>query len=234
MKIFTTVFHLGDETNKKLFAVSVHTGWTGKGPGRPGTILHNGPTDKDPMFAAAGEEFGEPGSTISPNSAITLPPLSAGAPGGRCTEIMRSTTSQGTAVFRFTIEVQQGDGSLQRENFEWQKCKGEEAKIIDPPWKTGFKLVRLSHRPSSSVGEKSQEVTSEGLEVVATFFWNDSWSLMDPFKLEFMGSGRTGALGDRFALMTIITGLRLQWLRIQSRTKERNIQRGEARFVPGA
>lgn len=52
----SATFHLGESADQRLFAVSTHTGWGRKS--RPGIILHNGLTDKDPMLAAAGEQPG--------------------------------------------------------------------------------------------------------------------------------------------------------------------------------
>ncbi|KAI2638973.1 hypothetical protein GGS26DRAFT_543466 [Hypomontagnella submonticulosa] len=228
-----SVFHLGDSANKRLFAVSVHTGLGGKGPGRPGMILHNGPTDKDPMLAASSDEG--KASTYSPNSIITLPALSNGASGGYCTEIMRAARSLDTAVFRFSIEVEQKE--LRREDFEWRKSKGDEVKdFVEPPWKCGFKLVRLSTQQNSTSNGSaaSQRVTSADQEVVAVFVWSSTWSVMAPFRVQFRGSGRDGSLGERFTLMTAITSLRLWWLKLQGRTSESTIAAGEVGLVPGA
>ncbi|KAI0386658.1 hypothetical protein F5Y04DRAFT_242075 [Hypomontagnella monticulosa] len=225
-----SVFHLGDDANKRLFAVSVHTGWGGKGPGRPGMILHNGPTDKDLMLAAAGEE-GEKASTYSPNSIITLPALSGGAPGQYCTEVMRASKNMDTVVFRFSIEV--GQKELHREDFEWRKSKGDEVKdFVESPWKCGFKLVRLSTHQNG--GSSSQKAAGTEQEVVAVFAWSSTWSVMTPFKVQFRGSGRDGALGERFTLMAVITSLRLWWLKQQGRTSENTIAAGEAGLVPWA
>ncbi|OTB16650.1 hypothetical protein K445DRAFT_21604 [Daldinia sp. EC12] len=234
-KMITPVFHLGDTTDKRLFAVKVHTGFSGYGPGRPGVVLHNGPTDKHPMLAAAGDEYYA--SSLSLNGIITLPSLSDGTAERTCTEILRAATSLDTVVFRFSIEVGPNNNELWREDFEWRKSKGNEDKdLVDAPWKCGFKLFRLSPQTgkgSNTPNETLQKIATKDQELVAVFAWSNTLHLMDPFKIEFRGNGKTGALGERFALMTVITGLRLWGLRAQRRTSESKVAAGEAREVPG-
>ncbi|KAI1465990.1 uncharacterized protein F4812DRAFT_91938 [Daldinia caldariorum] len=237
-KMITPVFHLGDPTDKRLFAVKVHTGYGGYGPGRPGVVLHNGPTDKYPMLAAAGDEHYA--NSYSLNGIITLPSLSGGTTAdGNCTEILRAATSPDAVVFRFSIEVGPGQ-DLWREDFEWRKSKGceEDKGLVGAPWKCGFKLFRLSPRSGKDLDPDPangtlQKSAPKNQELVAVFAWSSNLNLMDPFKIEFRGSGRTGVLGERFALMTVITGLRLWGLKAQRRTSESKIAAGEARCVPG-
>ncbi|KAI1380901.1 hypothetical protein F4677DRAFT_405059 [Hypoxylon crocopeplum] len=230
----TMVFHLGEPANKRLFAVSTHTELNGKGPGKPGIVLHNGPTDKYPMLAAAGREPNA--DFLSLNSIIILPSLSGGTTGKNCTEIMRAGTSSDQAVFRFSIEVGQSK-DLRRENFEWRKCKGDEVKsLVDPPWSCGFKLVRLPYHPGDNANSEdgtSSNVTDQNQEVIAIFAWNPNWSMMHPFKIEFRGSGQTGAMGERFSLMVVITGLRLWYLKHQGKASRNTIRHQELGIMPG-
>ncbi|KAI0885673.1 uncharacterized protein GGS22DRAFT_199880 [Annulohypoxylon maeteangense] len=217
----STIFHLGSTINKRLFAVSVHTGFGGKGPGKPGVILHNGPSDKDTLLAAAGDENG---NLSSLNTIITLARPSGDISDESCTEIMHAATSFGTVTFRFSAETRQKQG-MRREVFEWRKSKGDEDRnLIDPPWKCGFKLVRVTD-------ETPQGSTSEGPEIIAVFAWNSNWSVMNPFKIEFRGSAQAGELGEKFALMVIITGLRLWSLKHQGRTSETTIAAREAELA---
>ncbi|KAI1808149.1 hypothetical protein F4811DRAFT_503159 [Daldinia bambusicola] len=168
------------------------------------------------MLAAAGDEYRA--NSYSLNGIITLPSLSGGtAEEGSCTEILRAATSLDTAVFRFSIEVGPGN-ELWREDFEWRKSKGseEDKDLVDAPRKCGFKLFRLSPQtgkdsnPGNALVENS---ATKDQELVAVFAWSSSLHLMDPFKIEFRGSGRTGVLGERFALMAVIEGLRLWGLK---------------------
>lgn len=226
----TTTFLLGNDLNKQLFAIGVHTGMGGKGPGRPGVILHNGPTTNDPMLAAVNDENG---NLLSLNSIITLAQSPGNASGEYYTEIMHAATSSGTATFRFSTEVEQKQG-IRREDFEWQKSKDEDKASVESPWKGGFKLMRLSRQ--SGKGASADEGTSQGSsgevpEIVAIFAWNSNWSVMNPFKIEFRGSGQTGQLGDKFAVMAIITGLRLWWLKHQRRTSKDGIAAREAELA---
>ena len=228
----SATFHLGESADQRLYAVSTHIGWGRKG--RPGIILHNGSTNKDPMLAAAGEEPGW--NDFSPNSVMMLPPL-PGSPQERCTELMRAGVSEKIVHFRFSIEVGHGK-KLQREDFVWQTCKGEEAKkLVDEPWECGFKLMRLPDRAAGRSGEGSKEAPSlpgEGQEILAVFAWNRGWSLTNPFRIQFVGSGRRAVMGERWELMVVITALRLWWLKRQGRVSPNVVVSGEAGIVPGA
>lgn len=228
----SATFHLGESADQRLYAVSTHIGWAKNR--RPGIVLHNGTSDKDPVLAVAGEEHGW--NDFSPNSVITLPPL-PGSPQERCTEIMGAGTSGKTVYFRFSIEVGHGK-ELRREEFVWQACKGEEAKkLVDAPWECGFKLTRLSDQAGPSNGESHKEVpgvTGDGQEVLAIFAWNRGWSITNPFRVQFVGSGRGAVMGERWELMVVITGLRLWWLKRQGRVSERVVASREAGAVPGA
>ncbi|KAH9999745.1 hypothetical protein F4779DRAFT_604991 [Xylariaceae sp. FL0662B] len=215
----TREFHLGEDNNRRLYCVSTHAGLTDWGPGKPGIILHNGPTGKHPMLAAAGEEPNW--NSFALNSVITLPSLSR-APGQTSTEVMRASTTQNTVRFQFSVEV--GHGTyLRREDFEWRKSKGDDDKgLVEPPWTCGFKLMRLSH-PEKDGSE----------EVLAVFAWNHGLSLT-PFRIQFRKGGLADVLGERFALMVIITALRLWGLKHQGRTSSSTVASGEAGIVPGA
>lgn len=217
---FTRVFHLGDTVNHKLYAVSSYAGISSRSRNGSSVVLHNGPSDDDPVLAVAGED-----STWSYGSAvsiITLPPL-ASTPGSRgigattptetdaAREVMQPSllSDLKTVVFRFSIEV---GNRNRRESFEWRKIEGEE---LDSNMKHGFKLVRLRSDliPFRGDGEHGDE--SE--EPVAKVGWKHAWSLK-PFTIQFLGAGLTGELGDRWALMAVMTGLRVWYLDMQKRT----------------
>ena len=225
-------FHLGESPDQRLYAVSTHLGWGSKG--RAGVVLHNGTTSKDPMLAAAGEEPGW--NDFSLNSVIMLPPL-PGSPHENCTEIMRTGVSGKVVHFRFSIEVGHGK-ELRREDFVWQTCKGEEAKkLVGGPWECGFKLTRVDNQVEGGSGAASKEAhgqTTEGQEILAMFAWNRGWSITNPFRIQFVGSGGRAVMGDRWELMVIITGLRLWWLKHQGRISPSVVVAGEAGVVPGA
>lgn len=200
----TRTCHLGDSTNHKLYAVSSYAGLDNKGPGGPCIVLCNGPSEQDPPLAVAGEA--ENWNAQSTTSVITLPPLSPGVDTAQkwttssVPEIMRAhlTDDRRIASFRFSVEVDQKDGGYQREEFEWRKRSKDQ---LDG-FKNGFELVRRNSVPQ---------------DVVAIIGFKGMVSFSKPFKIEFVGSGVTGKLGDRWSIMVIITALRLWVLGLQDR-----------------
>jgi hypothetical protein len=189
---FTKTFHLGQSKDNPLYAVRAHTGWSGT----PGIVLHSGPSDKDPPLAAAGNE-----SKWSTHSTVILPPL-PGSNGDSSSEFMRTNVGWKTVTYPFTIEV--GDGMhIRRENFEWRQSRGGEIKELDK-YSRGWKLVRLGQHADGAGGERSDRslgATSDGKEIVAVWTWHTGWSMTKALKFQFMGSGLTGEMGERWAVM---------------------------------
>ncbi|CAJ2513325.1 Uu.00g014440.m01.CDS01 [Anthostomella pinea] len=210
----TFTFHLGDESDREMFAVRAHTGLAGGGPGRPGITIHNGPTDKHPLLAAAGQEGG-----LSPYSVISLPPF-PGSSDNLSTETMRAAMRRACLTYRFTIEVGESP-AWQRQEFEWRKCEGGEGnELFDSPFTCWFKLVKRSEQGGAAAESKALDEgghigpNSQGDVVVAALGWHGTWT-MTPFRLQFMGTGLTGVFGRRWALMVIATALRLWTLKYQ-------------------
>lgn len=200
---FTRTFHLGQSKDNPLYAVRTHSGWSGT----PGITLHNGPNDDDPPLAAAGNE-----SKWSNHSIIILPPL-PGSDAESSSEFMRTNVNWRSVTYPFTIEVGEGR-KLRRENFEWRQSRGEEIKEIDKHSR-GWKLVRLgafAQGPGGERSERSLGATSDGKEIVAVWAFYSGWSLTKSFKFQFMNSGLTGELGERWAVMAVITSLRMWYL----------------------
>jgi len=52
-----------------------------------------------------------------------------------------------------------------------------------------------------------------------------SWNRL--LSLELQGAGRTGELGDRWALMVVMTALRIYWLRSYGKTGKGAVRVGE-------
>ncbi|KAK9771986.1 hypothetical protein SCAR479_11305 [Seiridium cardinale] len=200
---FTKTFHLGQSKDQPLYAVRTHTGWSGT----PGIVLHNGPSDKDPPLAAAGDE-----NSWSKHSTIILPPL-PGSDAKSSTEFMRTNVSWKTVSYPFTIEVGHGPNA-RRENFEWRQSRGGEIKELDKHSR-GWKLVRLRANAEGSGGERSARshgATSDGKEIVAVWTWHSGWSMTKSFKFQFLGSALTGEMGERWSVMAVITALRMWYL----------------------
>ncbi|KAI1777239.1 hypothetical protein F4818DRAFT_341597 [Hypoxylon cercidicola] len=230
----TGTFHLcGASPDERLYAAAAHTGYGGN---LPRIVLHNGPSDKDPFLAAACEErrAGRV-DTYSINSIIQLPP--AAGSDELATEVMRARTVGESGVgYAFAVEVSH-DGKLVREDFEWRKAK----KGSDEELKAGgFKLLRLSSRlkqesgRSGTASSSCDATTEDGYEVVALFKWNKTLTnMMHPFELRFVGAALSGSLGDRWALMAVITGLRIWWLHAGGRANRKTAAVGEGGGSPG-
>ncbi|KAI4858990.1 hypothetical protein F4820DRAFT_441099 [Hypoxylon rubiginosum] len=227
----TGTFHLcSEDPDERLYAVAAHSGLKGD---FPRVVLHNGPSDRDPLLAAACEER-RVGlvDRYSPNSTIQLPPLAPAAdPTEFVKEVMQArTVGESGMGYAFSIEVDHG-GKLVREDFEWRKSKkGSNEEFKDG----GFKLLRLSsrqHQESShnSTASSSRDVaTEDGYDVVALFKWNKTLTnMMHPFELRFVGAALSGSLGERWAVTAVITGLRLWWLHAGGRANRKTAAVGE-------
>ncbi|KAI1846667.1 hypothetical protein JX265_009030 [Neoarthrinium moseri] len=199
-KKLSMTMHLGEHREQPLFAVKMHSGWRGK----PGIVLHGGPSSDDPVLASAVNK-----SYWSRHTTVTLPPL-PDSPSESCSEFMQTHTSLKTLTYKFAVEV--GDGpNAHREDFEWRHSRGAEIRGLDKhSW--GWKLARLGACSQGSGGERNERSlgeTSDGKEVVAVWAQNSGWSLTKAYKFEFVGAGLTGEMGERWALMAVITALRI-------------------------
>jgi hypothetical protein len=193
-----------------LYLVELHFGYTSRGPLKSGRgyYLRNGTSTKDAVLAAAGDEAGAaPGGFMT---TVLLPPLDRGRSsssegaqeGDWVPEVMRSRgggpeggQAQGLAC-RFWVEV--GVEGLRREEFEWRmEARGEGEKG------PRFTLVRLG-----------------GGQAVAELVFTSAWSMKHIARLELVGAGLTGELGERWALMVVTTALGLYWLRQHGKTRK--------------
>ncbi|KAH8664241.1 hypothetical protein BX600DRAFT_512296 [Xylariales sp. PMI_506] len=230
-----TFYVCGATDQERLYAIDVHTGYSMKRPlgGRAGLHLHNGVTKSAPVIAATGNTFPiETRMSLRPLESIMLIPALPSSTGAEvfAVETLKAGTRPGDGVgFKFSVEVGEGE-KMHREPFEWIKIeKGQEGLE-----KGGFKLVRHANRSpapagvsssaggqaasSSSASSSSSSSSDEG-EVVALFTWTKTLTNpMHPFWLELKGSGQSGVLGQRWALMALMTALRLWALRLEALT----------------
>lgn len=146
------------------------------------------------------------------------------------TEVLHSSKSKEHGVaFRFAVEV--GAKRLEREEFVWRKGAGSREDGTHPK-KTGgsrYALYRLGPSSSSSSSSSAAAATAstsasaaasapDGPQIVVELAFDNVLSLKHMFTLELMGAGRTGELGDRWALMVVMTALAIHWLRQNGRT----------------
>lgn len=192
-------YFLGQPRSAPLYAVSLHTGWSGK----PDIVLHSGPTEDAPPLASSNK------NTLSRSADVTLPPL----PGS----VAKATTERievsggnwgGHSVLSFSVEV--GDTG-RREDFEWRHSRGDDVAALGGR-SDGWKLVRIAAdgpggaKPgstSSGGGARS----SDGKEVVAVWATTHR-RLHKGFRFRFLGTGADGSLGERWAIMAVVSALR--------------------------
>lgn len=220
--MFKSTYVLGERKDAPLYAVRMHSGLTSN----PAVVLHAGPSARDdPALAGARCE-----STFSRHSAITLPGLGGGPP---AREVMRAHCGWRSTSHTFTVEVDDADapGGVRREDFEWRRSHGGEVQQLGNRHAWGWKLVRLGRAATNGDGmgmgvgggavggprdERAEGTTSDGLEVVAAWVEDSCCCWSKSARFRFLGSGLTGELGDRWALMAVITALRLWYLAQQS------------------
>lgn len=170
---------LCSEDGKALYAVSFHAR-------RPQIILHNGPSTSGPELATAAEgRVWKSGS----DSTVILPPL----PGFPAPAHERLYGKDGVVSSTWCFDVDVGGG--RREGFEWRSSKGAETTAGGRGFMdSGHKLVRIHH------GRE---------EVVAVWVEEGGMSMSKVGKLQFLGSGLTGELGDRWRMMVVISAMKM-------------------------
>lgn len=217
---FSKTFHLGEHADQPLFAVTMHSGLTSN----PLLELHSGPNDSDPIIATANNEkrWSSGRTTV-----VQILPAAFSSLGGADTAsgsgptssqeaekiIMKQTNLLKNVTYPFSVEVGLGK-DLRVENFEWRSSRGGEIQDLDK-YTRGYKLVRLCSEGTGHGGERSTRAantTSDGKEVVAVFAQNSGWSMNKIFKFQFLESGATGVLGDRFALVALMSGLKIWYI----------------------
>lgn len=195
----TRTYHLGDDANRKMFAVSNFEGLASRGPDRGSVVLYNGSSDKDPALAAAGE-ISRPAVTRALNSVVNisaLPGSDEAKMGKAATKGFRAGLSDDgkTVIFRFAIEVGgEKSGHLVLEEFEWRSTPKQEVHAQGYMYE--FNLFRLGSTD----------------EILARASWKRFASWSKPFMFEFLGSGNEGGLGERWSVMALITGMRIWFL----------------------
>jgi hypothetical protein len=132
---------------------------------------------------------------------------------------------RGRVVYTFEIEIGDGGGQgeeMRRARFAWMPVL---EKVEEEMKHGGFKLVWLAGGSGSGDAQGASSSNQadrfagfgarnddEG-EIVASFAWSNwLWNRWF-FKLQFLGSGLSGVLGERWKLMVVTTAVRLVLLR---------------------
>lgn len=177
---FGRSYMLGEHRNVPIYSITTHTGLSGQ----PDVVLHSGPNGSSPPLA--GVDY----SAFSRSATVELPP-SAGS-GHAITREPLKFSGFWYGTYSFTIEVGQ---TGHRESFEWRHSHGAEVNSLGGPI-SGWKLMRLA-----SGGGSNKEVVAVWASI--------RMSITKEFSFCFLGIGATGALGKRWAVMAVITALRI-------------------------
>ncbi|KAI1748625.1 hypothetical protein F4782DRAFT_346640 [Xylaria castorea] len=207
---FTKTFYLGEKKEAPSFAVRMHSGFTKN----PELVLYNGPSEKDPILATATHES----MWKSMATLLTVPAREGVLHDNESQKVkMPCHWSLKHQTYTFTADVGVGK-ETRREEFEWRSSHGNEVRELDG-YKWGWKLVRLSGEPVGSGGDRVTRAsgsTSDGHEIVAVWAHNNSMSMTKAFKFQFMGSALNGMLGERGAVMALISALRIWSLELNT------------------
>jgi len=183
---------LGQHENQPVYAVTTNTVFSSQ----PDVVLHGGPGEENHVTASYNIK------RFSLDRFVELAPLLSGG-NGSSSAIERVRRSFRT--FSFEVEVGSADGRLRRERFEWRRTRGSDFPGVGLKL-FGHKLVRLGG------GGGDGPRASDGGEIVALCSGPGSaYTGSKVFKFEFVGSGASGGLGERWATMAVITGLG-QWM----------------------
>jgi hypothetical protein len=259
MKCFAYFRHLkhqiltGPTEQDQLFAVDVHTGYSGKLPlgTRVGRMLHAGPTLDTPVIGAVGEasDAGARPYAFILESIVMLPALPSSrkdfvTSDGFVTEKMCGHIAEnGHVAFRFGLEVGREGEKHRREEFEWQRIeKQTDSDHHQQAPDGGFKLVQVPRKPrqDSVVAESSnsngavQESTvdvaarakPEVLAILAFRAALRTWNHGWTLT-RLVNSARAAELGQRWQLAVALTANRLQTLRTQGRIGRKHVKVGE-------
>ncbi|KAI1344010.1 hypothetical protein F5Y15DRAFT_184652 [Xylariaceae sp. FL0016] len=189
-------YAIGEHQANPLYHVSIHSGWSGQAD----VILHAGASESAPPLASVD------GSAFSRKHSITLPAAPAA---GAATQTLSSSMGWPHSTYSFAIETGHG-AAAPVERFEWRHSSDDAIKGMGGRG-SGWKLVRLSTGAPAGMGHDAQFVgggprTSDGKEVVAVYSWA-SMSMTKAMYFQFLGSGASGGLGERWAIMAVITAL---------------------------
>lgn len=248
VKALRTFKLCGATENEFLYLVEAHYGFTSRGPlcFGPGYYLHNGTSLKSPIRAATGDEYPIPflAQLFRSKTTVKLPPLEQERnPRDMVTEVVQSTSSKEHGV-AFAFEIEVGVERMVREAFEWRKMHGASSSSNDANTNdnnedgghsdsgTRYMLCRLapgqacrSRAEASRFGASGVPTTVEEtkVQVVAELRLNNVLNWKHPYTLELKGPGLTGELGERWALMTVVTSLTLYYLRQVGKTNKTTV-----------
>lgn len=205
---------LGPSANEKLFTVSRGSLFSSYNKLK----IHYGDNVKNPVLVEAN---GWKSAKHNSCTTITLH-LQDGRTIDREVVVNAPTfKSKISPKFTFQVNVSKGGPS---ESFEWRSSRGPEIRELAGGVSFGYKLVWESSEPqplaqSEGKGKKKERgMSSDGKEIVAAVAHNASISFSKGLKFAFRGTGRTGALGEEFELMAVMTAVSLYNMDMEAMT----------------
>ncbi|KAI0853675.1 hypothetical protein F5Y00DRAFT_269098 [Daldinia vernicosa] len=197
-------YHIGSHQSAPLYAVTTAPGYSS----RPDVVLHSGPGEHTPPLAVVARTGREHALTVA------LPGSSAAAEERVETPAFFPLGGQ---TFSFVVETGGGSGG-RREGFEWRRSRGGAVEALGGSG-SGWKLVRMRTDAPNGLegggggGQGGMPVVfaggataGDGREVVAVWAWANM-SLTKKLRFRFLGSGASGVLGERWAVMAVATAL---------------------------
>ncbi|EFX06517.1 hypothetical protein CMQ_6838 [Grosmannia clavigera kw1407] len=192
----TNLYTLGEHQQTPLYAVNIRASWGNPGPT---VALHNGPSTRAPLLA--GVDF----SNVTDQMSATLPPPISYR--GGLTAVRLEVVYGWSHTYQFVMEVGTDRLNIHNEAFEWRHSSGSAIAALGGAH-DGWKLVRMC---TATLGPRQPRcapafLTSDGREVVA--IWSDAlMSLTKQLKFSFCGTGLSGLLGERWAVMAVMSAL---------------------------
>ncbi|CAK7199911.1 hypothetical protein SEUCBS139899_002598 [Sporothrix eucalyptigena] len=192
-------YFLGEHQQTPLYAVRMRPVWQMT---NPVIALHNGPNPETAPLLAAVDYI-----NLSDHMSITLPPpLTYRGTGS--TAVRLDIVMGWSHHYTFTMEVGTDPRHVRREVFEWRHSYGNAVAALGGA-REGWKLVRMSTSPLPGAPRPQPSpgfISSDGREVVAMYS-DARMSMTKQLKFAFVGTGLTGALGERWSVMAATSAL---------------------------
>ncbi|KAI1657463.1 hypothetical protein F4813DRAFT_396358 [Daldinia decipiens] len=208
-------YHIGVHQSTPLYAVTLSRASFS----HPEVVLHSGPGHQTPALAVVARPSRSGDLTVT---------LAAAAAEER---VETPAFLGGGETFSFGVEVGVGVGDgggererereREREMFEWRRSRGDAVAALGGR-ASGWKLVRMRRDAASGLGGggrgrgrgqgqagvfgRGAAAAGDGREVVAVWAWANM-SLTKKLRFRFLGTGASGVLGERWAVMAVATAL---------------------------
>ncbi|ERS97571.1 hypothetical protein HMPREF1624_05742 [Sporothrix schenckii ATCC 58251] len=195
---YSRVYFLGEHQQTPLYAVRMRPLWQ---MSNPVIALHNGPNPETSPLLAAVDYV-----PMSDHMSITLPPPLTYR--GGSTAVRLDIVLGWSHFYTFTMEVGTDPRNVHRETFEWRHSYGNAVAALGGA-REGWKLVRMSTAPLPGAPRAQPApgfVSSDGREVVAMYS-DARMSMTKQLKFAYVGTGLTGALGERWSVMAATSAL---------------------------